>query len=100
MGQLTVKNTNQVFETSAVVSILNTLLRNGVKIRHDCGGKALCGTCRITIISGEGGLSPKREREIQRLTAVGAAPNERLACQTYVTGSVTIEIPEGDFEKQ
>ncbi|MFA6505969.1 MAG: 2Fe-2S iron-sulfur cluster-binding protein [Treponemataceae bacterium] len=86
----------QVVETTPVVSILNSLTREGVKLRHDCGGKTLCGTCRVRIVSGASSLSPIGERERVRLTAVGASEDERLACQTYAFRDVEIEIPEYD----
>ena len=43
---------------SAAVSLLNSLLAAGVGIRHDCGGKALCGTCAVRIARGADSLSP------------------------------------------
>jgi ferredoxin len=74
-------------------SILNHLLGAGVRIRHDCGGKALCGTCRCRPEAPPGALSPIGERERLRLEAVGAEGGERLACQTYARGRVRIELP-------
>ena len=75
---------------SPAVSVLNALVREGVRIRHDCGGKALCGTCRIRVAGS--GLSPPGERERTRLAAVGAAPEERLACQSYAWKDIDIEL--------
>lgn len=79
--------------TGPAVSLLNALAKEGVKIRHDCGGKALCGTCRVRVVSGATGLSPVGERERARLEAVGAGPDERLACQAHAFRDVDIEIP-------
>jgi ferredoxin len=81
-------------ETSPTVSLLNALVRAGVRIRHDCGGKALCGTCRVRVVSGAGALSPVGERERERLDAVGASAGERLACQAHAFRDVEIELPE------
>ncbi len=80
-------------EASSAVSLLNNLLRSGIKINHVCGGKALCGTCRVTILSGMENLSPVLSSERKRLQAVKARENQRLACQTYVKGDISIEIP-------
>ncbi|HOV62703.1 MAG TPA: 2Fe-2S iron-sulfur cluster-binding protein [Spirochaetia bacterium] len=77
---------------SPAVSILNCLLREGVRIRHVCGGKAECGTCMIRIVSGSEFLSPMQSRERERLEAKQAGPEMRLACQTYTRGEVEIEI--------
>ena len=81
-------------ETSPAVSLLNALVRGGVPIRHVCGGKALCGTCRVRVVSGAEALSPVAEGERERLFAVGASPEERLACRSYAFRDVEIEIPE------
>lgn len=80
-------------ETTPTLSLLNALTREGVRIRHDCGGKALCGTCRVRVVSGASALSPVGERERGRLRAVAAAADERLACQTHAFRDVEIEIP-------
>ncbi len=79
-------------ETSPVMSVLNALVRGGARIRHDCGGKALCGTCRVRVKEArKGALSPIGERERARLDAIGAAADERLACQAYAARDVTLE---------
>lgn len=83
-------------EASAAVSILNLLLRNAVPISHLCGGKAVCGTCRIKILEGEENLSPMGEAERVRLSkgrSDGQPPAHiRLACQTYTRGPVSIKV--------
>lgn len=80
-------------ETSPAVSILNSLLREGVRISHLCGGKALCGTCRVKILDGVKYLSPMGEAERIRLTEKGPLPEDvRLACQTYTWGTVTLRV--------
>lgn len=83
-------------QTSPVISILNTLLRNGIPIAHLCGGKAVCGTCRVKILEGEEFLSPMGETEKKRLstgTRNGTLPEHtRLACQTYTHGDIKIKV--------
>jgi 2Fe-2S ferredoxin len=79
--------------THAALSLLNALVRSGVLIKHDCGGKAICGTCRVRVAEGRRVLSPIGERERARLDAIGAAADERLACQTFAIRDVTIELP-------
>jgi len=69
------------------------MVREGIRIRHDCGGKALCGTCRVRVVAGAAGLSPITERERLRLEAIGAGPEERLACQSYAIRDVELELP-------
>ena len=78
---------------SAAMSILNSLLAAGAHIRHDCGGKALCGTCAVKVVGGRDGLSPLLPQEASRLAAAGRGAEFRLACQTRAARDVEIEIP-------
>lgn len=79
--------------TTPAISILTALLRSGLRVRHDCGGKALCGTCRFCAKEGAAALSPILPREAARLAAVGAADGEhRLACQARAYRDVVIEL--------
>ncbi len=67
-------------------SVLVAIMKSGGFIRHDCGGKALCGTCRIEV--GEGTrLSPMGALERGRLEAIGVAVDgrTRLACQAHAS---------------
>ena len=94
------------FEASPVYSVLVAAQRSGVPLRHDCGGKAQCGTCRVKVLSGR--LSPMGERERIRLEAVGALPGQntdptaggntekagpvyRLACQSRPGSDLELE---------
>jgi ferredoxin len=84
-------------DSSPAVSILNSLLMSGVGIRHDCGGKALCGTCAVRVLAGGEGLSPIGPREADRLAAggrldAGEPAGFRLACQARASRDVTIEV--------
>lgn len=92
MPLITLENTGETLEALTPVSILNNLLRSGVSIRHVCGGKAICGTCRITVLAGKEYLTPMREKERVRLAAVKAGEKDRLACQTHTRGDITIRI--------
>jgi ferredoxin len=81
---------------SSTVSVLNALVRAGIVLHHDCGGKARCGTCRIRVYAGQGrgsGTNPISAAEGERLAAVGAGPEDRLACQLYIYRDIRIEIP-------
>ena len=79
-------------EASPAVSILNSLLISGIRIRHDCGGKAICGTCAIRVLEGGTGLSPMGPREAERLAAGQRPTGFRLACQSHARRDVVIEI--------
>jgi ferredoxin len=79
-------------ESRPTQSLLNAILGQGIRIRHDCGGKALCGTCALSLPSGAAGLSPVGPREAERLVAGGRPAGSRLACQTYAMRDIEIEI--------
>lgn len=85
------KSAALVVQGGPAFTILNLLLREGAAIRHDCGGKAQCGTCRVRVLSDPGALSPPTERELERLAATGAAAGERLACQCRVLRDVELQ---------
>ena len=93
MATIIIRNKGVSVTSSAAVSILNSLLRDGVAINHVCGGKAQCGTCRIQIIEGDTYLSPMNERERIRFATIGNPPDTRLACQTYAFGDIVIDVP-------
>jgi ferredoxin len=82
-------------ESNAAVSLLNALLSAGLPIRHDCGGKALCGTCAVRVISGAAGISPMAPREAERLATDSRPAGFRLACQARAARDIDIEIPTG-----
>lgn len=87
-------------EASPAYSILIALQRAGIAHRHDCGGKALCGTCRVRVLSGR--LSPMGERERQKLEAVGESPDGsvRLACQARPGGALVLKAILGLHEER
>ncbi|MDX9800858.1 MAG: 2Fe-2S iron-sulfur cluster-binding protein [Spirochaetia bacterium] len=99
MPIIKITNTGQSINASSAISILNILLREGIRINHFCGGKAVCGTCGITIVQGMENLSAVSGKERGRLDAIKAKSNQRLACQTYVKGDVEIKIPGYKPEK-
>lgn len=65
-----------------------------VAIRHDCGvpyrcASGNCGTDRVHVDDGAEHLSPLRPKERDRLGDL-VERGWRLACQTYVSGDVTV----------
>lgn len=65
-----------------------------VALRHDCGvpwkcATGLCGTDRVVVLDGAEHLSPPKRREINLLGEL-LDKGVRLACQTYVSGPVSI----------
>ncbi len=71
-------------------SILDASRQNGIPHASVCGGRGRCSTCRVRIGEGLDDLPPPSEAELKVLERVGAAPNVRLACQTYPTSRTEI----------
>jgi uncharacterized 2Fe-2S/4Fe-4S cluster protein (DUF4445 family) len=69
-------------------SVLDAAAAAGIAVNSVCGGDGVCGKCRVIIRSGKVTAKPNMfldRREIQRGMA--------LACQTFIDGDVTIEVP-------
>lgn len=70
-------------------SILKALKDNGVYLVASCGGKGVCGKCRVKVLEGT-----------RRIEATGKLSREELdsglvlACRTFPEGDLLVEIPE------
>lgn len=71
-------------------TILAASLRAGIPYAHACGGRAKCSTCRVVILEGLDRCAPPNEKERALAGRLHFAPQIRLACQTAVTGDVTL----------
>lgn len=92
MPRIHIENTGAVIEASPAVSVLNNILRAGVRIAHKCGGKAQCGTCRYTVIEGAENISPPTKAELMKLKQLGNPEGVRLGCQSYVRGDLRLKV--------
>lgn len=74
-------------------TLLQTALRGRVSLRHRCGGKASCTTCKV-MVHDPRGLGKASEKE-ERMLGVGQLKQGyRLACQARVYGDVKVQVPE------
>lgn len=80
-------------EVNGGVSIAEAAETMNVPIRADCGGKGLCGKCRI-IADPSHNLSALSESELDILSPEEIKRAYRLACQAKVQGALTVTIPE------
>ncbi len=62
----------------------------GLPVASSCRGVGVCARCRVTIIDGEGNLSPRGETELFIAQKNYFSDNERLSCQAQVLGPVTL----------
>jgi len=70
-------------------SIFAALKKNGIYLVAHCGGKGLCGKCRVKVVEGKSRVEAaakirKKERE----------ENMVLACQAFPEEDILIEVPE------
>lgn len=73
-------------------SLLDAAHDCGVPMPSLCGGRCVCMECRIIVEHGREHVNPVTVLERSKVGDVFAIMNERLACQTTVTGDVTVTI--------
>jgi len=61
---------------------------------HACGGKGRCTTCKAHVLSGMEHLSPPTRQEMQYMKLNKLQKEERLTCQVFLNGDITIRIPK------
>jgi adenylate cyclase len=71
-------------------TVLDALLANGVEHINICGGNAQCSTCRIMILEGGKHCSTPTNAEKALAKQLDFPVHVRLACQTRVTGDISI----------
>ena len=77
-------------ELDAAETLLQASLRLGIPHTHACGGNARCSTCRCLITEGLDNCAPRNESERQMAERLNFTPEIRLACQTRITGPVSM----------
>jgi uncharacterized 2Fe-2S/4Fe-4S cluster protein (DUF4445 family) len=72
-------------------NLLDVALTSDVKVDAPCGGQGRCGHCRVKVEAGE-----VRRRDNARLSREEEAEGYTLACETFVTGDVTVSVPTAE----
>ncbi len=96
MKKLTLRPNGKVIEIEEGKNILQACRENDIFLKSSCGGHATCSDCVIKVVSGEDNLTPAPFNELKLLGNVFHITKERLACQTCLTGDVTIDISKHD----
>lgn len=73
-------------------TLLETAKAAGIDIRNDCGGHGVCGTCRLEVLEGAGGLSEVTDPERKHLAGL-LAEGWRLACQATASAAIRVRVP-------
>ena len=78
------------FDFASGKNLMEIMLDAGLFIDNACGGKGLCGKCRVKVC--EGNVSEAGETERGILKAEELEQGIRLACLTHPEGDITIEL--------
>lgn len=77
-------------EADSDETILQVSLRASIPHTHACGGKARCSTCRVVVEEGLAYCCDRNARERRLTERLHFTPEIRLACQTTVSGDITV----------
>ena len=77
-------------------NLLSNLSLNHIASNSQCGGKAVCGKCRIQIQSGNKTCSKANAAEKIHLTEQEIQQGWRLACQTFCLKNISFYKPASD----
>jgi uncharacterized 2Fe-2S/4Fe-4S cluster protein (DUF4445 family) len=84
--KLTTGRTIQILEKE---SVFQALKRNGIYLVASCGGKGICGKCRVKLLEGKSRIISTGKLEPREVEA-----GITLACQTFLEGNIFIDIPK------
>ena len=90
-----ITNANKTVTAEENSNLLRVSLRQQGGIPFKCGG-GICGTCRCLIEVGIENTDKVKNKERKHLTDADLAAGYRMACQTFVTGDVSVswKVPE------
>lgn len=81
---------NQAIDIASSETLLDAMIDAEIPITYACGGHAHCSTCRVMILEGAKHCSPLTPAEEELAKSLQFPVHIRLACQTTVTGDVSI----------
>ena len=90
MPNLKVMPEEKMYGFASGKNLMEIMLDAGLFIDNACGGKGLCGKCRVKITEGDAGEPGETERGI--LKAEELEQGVRLACLAYPVSDITIEL--------
>lgn len=77
-------------------TILDAILKAQINHIHVCGGKARCTTCRVYVLDGLSNCMPRNEQEKLLAEQMKFPQDIRIACQTKISGNITVRRPVVD----
>lgn len=88
--QISYEGEKVVEEDDLSLSLLDISLKHGLPHLHTCGRSAACTTCQVEILGNLENVVPRNPVEEKFASKHKLDDNIRLACQTYLTGPVTL----------
>lgn len=82
---------SQSFIVPGGVTLLTALTDNKIKVPAACGGKGMCGYCKVKVLKGGGSLLPTERPFLSRRDI---ATGVRLSCQIKVREDIQVAIPD------
>ena len=92
MHKVTIMPSGESISIREDESLLVALKEAGKYVKSSCGGHASCSDCIVKVMTGEDYVNPPEFDELQLIGKVFHITKERLACQTKVTGDITIDL--------
>ena len=83
-------NTGHSYGFNRAQTLLNNLSLNKIKTPAKCGGKAICGYCRVKVLSDQKYCSKPNNAEKSILNQEEINEGWRLACQLYSLRDISI----------
>ncbi|MGL5641501.1 MAG: 2Fe-2S iron-sulfur cluster-binding protein, partial [Paraclostridium sp.] len=80
---------NESYEFKIGSSLLDIIQSNGLGMESPCGGKGLCGKCKIQVLDGD--INELSEEELKFLSKEEVESNIRLGCLVYPKGDLKVK---------
>jgi uncharacterized 2Fe-2S/4Fe-4S cluster protein (DUF4445 family) len=96
---ITIEPEGRKIETKIKSNLLRVLQKSGVNVRSDCGGKGVCGKCKIKIFN-QKSVNPLSKIEKRLLSNEEIKDGSRLACQIKCTEKLYVNIPEENISRK
>jgi len=90
LARVVVQPTGRRSDVPCGSTVLAAVRATGLELVSVCGGRGLCGSCRVTA---RGDLAPPTGQEHELLTAAELAAGTRLACQAAIIADVRVDVP-------
>jgi Na+-transporting NADH:ubiquinone oxidoreductase subunit F len=89
---ISINGGDRVCRVPGGASLFKVLAGQGIHLPSVCGGRGLCGKCRVVVRAGVD--ATPTEKEMKKLGDENLAAGFRLACQIAVNQDMAIEVPE------